>query len=89
MDWQLRDNADWALIEARFSAHADWTGQPFVQNAAQAAKFMGARAAMTVRTSKDFLYMTSLYGKWPQPRQGSLPAGIFPDHARPPQCISR
>lgn len=73
--WNLRDNADWAILEASFQPHASWTGQPFTRlvfyegwYAADHTKqpaFLAALGAMTVRTSKDFLYMAELYRTWP------------------------
>jgi hypothetical protein len=72
--WNLTDNADWGILEASFQPHASWTGQQFprlvfyeawyFQNQAKEPTFLAALGAMTLRTSKDFLYMDGLYGKW-------------------------
>jgi hypothetical protein len=72
--WRLADDKDWGIVEASFKPHASWTGQPFAPlvfyeawyyyHAAKEPAFLAALGAMTVRTSKDFLYMDGLYTKW-------------------------
>jgi hypothetical protein len=72
--WSLSDDKDWGILEASFKPHASWRGQQFAPlvfyeawyyyHAAKEPAFLAALGAMTVRTSKDFLYMDALYTKW-------------------------
>jgi hypothetical protein len=65
---------DWGIMEKNLSAHAGWTGNPYVpvvfyqawmrSNTAKQAKFLTAVGKMTVRAARTFLDMGKLRKSW-------------------------